>query len=521
MRNIPPFLALAALALFASCKEQITHPTLQADAALAAARDSAIVLAALARRARLAEGGPALVGGTLSDPMVFTAAIDSVEIRLVARECASPSNKVTVTSPDTIILSQYMCQEGAPGSPGYTCWPPIPGICDPVQVPSDTVSIWSLTSGYASGEEVVFDFETGVSGATGEMRVTGAFPFWTVAFEDGFDSDFNDFFLTVTAFGPPFVSLTADTTSLRPWVRRTTMRDEDGTLWQVDERLPEAADILVRTNLGVDTEVNLTALWLPGSGGHDHVQDTLLFDSIPTVVSALSAFTTGAVGRPVSGFFVKGSDSLASVIDTTDQSGNVSVDFVAGFAGGEILIIAVADTLADTLAVTISEPSLTDLSTWAPNDAYFVGGTSDHPQGTNWYVTTAFRDSVAVLLNGLSDPVGGWYPQANDASLPHGGAFTISVVDFTDPYREHRSHAQGVDIDVSFCMASTNGVDPNQADRKNWNTATSSCPTGSQQLDKDEMYRLAQGVGLRVIEEGDHFHLRPMSKLSLPGSEEE
>jgi hypothetical protein len=31
------------------------------------------------------------------------------------------------------------------------------------------------------------------------IRVTGAYPEWTINFEDGFDSDFNDLILTVTA----------------------------------------------------------------------------------------------------------------------------------------------------------------------------------------------------------------------------------------------------------------------------------------------------------------------------------
>ena len=31
------------------------------------------------------------------------------------------------------------------------------------------------------------------------LRVTGAYPSWTVSFEDGYDTDFNDIVLTVTA----------------------------------------------------------------------------------------------------------------------------------------------------------------------------------------------------------------------------------------------------------------------------------------------------------------------------------
>ena len=436
------------------------------------------------------------------------------------------TNTVTVVSPDTVLLSEYMCQEGTSGAPGYDCWPPTDplGSCPaPQQVPSDTISVWRFTSGpYGSGQEVLLDFETGVSGATGQMRIKDNFPVWTVEFEDGFDSDFDDFVLTVTAYGPPFVSLTADTATLKPWIRRTTMQGQDGTIWEVVERPPEVASLLVSTNLGLDEVVTLEAFWLPDSGGHDHVGDTLPFDSIPTVVSALSAFTTGAVGRPVSGFFVRGTDSLASVVDTTDQAGSVSVDFVAGFAGGEVLIVAEADTLVDTLAITVSESDLTDLSSSASTDAYFVGGTSAHPQGTNWYVTPSFGDAVALLVEGMAGTPSGWYPQVNDASLSHGGTFTISPIDFSNPNKKHRSHAQGIDVDLSFCMAQTNGVDPLQSSRQHYDTATKSCPVGTPELDREDVLRLAEFLGLRVIQEKNHYHLRPKSALSIfEGSEEE
>ena len=147
MRITRLLISLGAVGLVAACEEQITRPvemgdvSVLGDVSVMTAADSAVVLAELATRAERGPGGPALVGGTVSDSMVLSATVDSFRIELKSRECASPTNTVTVVSPDTVLLSEHMCQEGTSGAPGYTCWPPDPlgtPMCLPETDPADT-----------------------------------------------------------------------------------------------------------------------------------------------------------------------------------------------------------------------------------------------------------------------------------------------------------------------------------------------------------------------------------------------
>jgi hypothetical protein len=121
---------------------------------------------------------------TLAAPGGFT-------VRLTERECASPTNTVSVIAlSDTTLLSTTMCQE-----------------------PIDTV--WSFPGPYPIATPIKLDFESGVSGATGAMKIEDGYPVWTVTFEDGYDSAFNDFALEVVA--------TVDTTDMK-WVSFSVAR---------------------------------------------------------------------------------------------------------------------------------------------------------------------------------------------------------------------------------------------------------------------------------------------------------
>ena len=173
------FLILGAAVLSVSCDAATLASPPPADPILREARtdaDSALV------RSSLSEGTTA--AAVQSDPMVLESDIEGFTITLENRECASPTNTVSVVSPVTGLLSTTMCQE-------------------PIGTP------WSFSGPFTAGSAIVLDFQSGVSGATGAMIVTGAFPEWTVTFEDGFDADFNDFVLSVVAVTEPGLDCTS------------------------------------------------------------------------------------------------------------------------------------------------------------------------------------------------------------------------------------------------------------------------------------------------------------------------
>ena len=53
---------------------------------------------------------------------------------------------------------------------------------------------------FPAGTTITFSIQPG-RGGTGRVRIQGAFPNWTIEFEDSRDNDFNDIILTVTATG--------------------------------------------------------------------------------------------------------------------------------------------------------------------------------------------------------------------------------------------------------------------------------------------------------------------------------
>jgi hypothetical protein len=341
------------------------------------------------------------------------------------------------------------------------------------------------------------------------------------------------------------LSLTADTTKLHPWIRRTTFVADD-TLFEQDSIRSDTASLTIATMFSgqvpaADQEILLSARFLPGTGGHVHIEDTLYLDSASVVGTEAEGFAWGMIGRPLWGFFRKDTTGLVAVTDTTDAQGVSTVKFAAGFVGGEVAIIAStiwdSVTVADTLVIRITSGPFEDLednSTITANVA-LVGGTVDtvpnpnltlHPQDSIWHATAMFEDSVVALADQMQN--GSMYLQYNDASLPYGGAFTVSpVADATGarveyPWAGHRSHALGVDLDVSACWAATPG-DNGQLNRVSYDPEIEGCPGGAD-VDRETIEETARDYGLRAIVEGNHFHLRPRSFLEfvcLWDSEEE
>lgn len=524
-----PWIVAAAVLTVAvgACREQPTQPNVAepVEVVLTAA-DSAVVLARIAAEgaARGAEGLPrvkdsstrnrglAKYGGTLTDTLEFLADIDSFQIELVDRECAAASNEVSVVSPDSSVLSEWMCQEGAPGLPGQTCWPP-GGGCTPTADPADTMSVWSFTAGYDSGEGVVLDFETGVGGATGEMEVEGSFPEWTVRFEDGFDSDFNDFELEITAFHSDtvfWVQASTDTVFLHPWIPGMTVNGLDQNARAGDTASIEfIAAVWAVANDEVD--VTVEALFLPRTGGHEHQTDTIFLQNIPDAPT--TPFNWGDIGgEPLGGFLERDEQKTSTMAIETD-GGRLSFDFVAGVIGGDLQVVLETEvdntTYSDTLDLRIVVPGLVLPDTTSSAEVYYVGGTAYHDLGDNLYVTPDVADrmdEIATLMAAIA-PQSDYHLQHNDASLPFGGTFTevaIGAGTGARPVSAHKSHALGVDIDIGWCYANASGFDPLETDRIRGTDCSATAAVPEKRLSA-----IARRVGACMkIHAGNHFHIR-------------
>ena len=102
----------------------------------------------------------------------------SFEIELVSTSCTANGNKVVLISPVLDELTNNACDESA----GET---------------------WNFPGPYAAGTELNFRIESFELASPPSLRATGAYPVWTLTFEDGGDSDFNDIILRVTATPVP------------------------------------------------------------------------------------------------------------------------------------------------------------------------------------------------------------------------------------------------------------------------------------------------------------------------------
>ena len=105
---------------------------------------------------------------TLTEPAGF-------KVTLSTGSCDALNTEIRLVSPTTVPLTTDACQE-----PVGTVW----DYSTPIN---------------PAGTEINIEIDSDQFASPPSLRVTGAYPNWTVDFEDGYDTDFNDVVLTVEA----------------------------------------------------------------------------------------------------------------------------------------------------------------------------------------------------------------------------------------------------------------------------------------------------------------------------------
>lgn len=105
---------------------------------------------------------------TLAEPAGF-------KITLTTGSCDALNTEIRLVSPITVPLTTDACRE-----------------------PVGTVWDYS-TPTYQAGTEINIEVDSDQFANPPSLRVTGAFPAWSVEFEDGYDTDFNDVVMNVEA----------------------------------------------------------------------------------------------------------------------------------------------------------------------------------------------------------------------------------------------------------------------------------------------------------------------------------
>lgn len=62
---------------------------------------------------------------------------------------------------------------------------------------------WSFPGPFTAGTHVAMEVVSNVRNNPPSLRVTGSYPTWHAVFEDGYDNDFNDLFMTIQADSAP------------------------------------------------------------------------------------------------------------------------------------------------------------------------------------------------------------------------------------------------------------------------------------------------------------------------------
>ena len=100
------------------------------------------------------------------------------EVKLISTSCQASGNKIRLVAPTTSTLTTDAC--------------------------SETIGrVWNFLGPYAAGTQIDFQIESHLLATPPAFRAAGAYPQWTLTFEDGGDSDFNDIVLQVTAIPVP------------------------------------------------------------------------------------------------------------------------------------------------------------------------------------------------------------------------------------------------------------------------------------------------------------------------------
>lgn len=413
--------------------------------------DSAKVRAGLAPTTPPADrGGPLMAPpaeGTSSDPLVLDS-VGGFEIELDARECAAPNVELWVISPVEELLTATACQETV----GTT---------------------WTTAGPFEAGTEVVLHVVPNFGGAPGAFIESGSYPNWSVRVEAGFDFDFNDLELLVSATAPDTVfgmTLTPSATVAHPWIPEMTINglDQDPRPGDTISLTAFAAVWTIPEN---EVDVSVTAEFLANdSAGHAHQTTRVAFTDVPDAQSGFPDFGD-LVGNPWTGFF-RFESADYDTFEAETASGALAFEFIAGSVSGDVQVIAstTVDSVlyADTVDIRIQVPDLVN-DTLYVGDAYFIGGTTAHALGPNLHVTQSVALRMQQIALAMAGEEPGFYVQHNDASLPWGGTFTVLPTGQgtgANPLAGgHRSHALGQDIDIAWCYTDVAGFDPSEDDR--------------------------------------------------------
>ncbi len=97
-------------------------------------------------------------------------------VTLVSHDCYAKGNTIRLTLPIDSILTADGCHE-------------VVG------------QVWDFPGPFTPGTKVGMEVVSSVGGDPPSLLITGAYPTWTATFEDGYDADFNDLIMTISA-GP-------------------------------------------------------------------------------------------------------------------------------------------------------------------------------------------------------------------------------------------------------------------------------------------------------------------------------
>ena len=99
-------------------------------------------------------------------------------ITLVSTSCLAPGNTILLISPESDELTDDACYEGA----GKT---------------------WEYNDAYEAATQLDFRIVSAQAPNPPRFLASGSYPNWTLTFEDGYDTDFDDIVLQVTATPVP------------------------------------------------------------------------------------------------------------------------------------------------------------------------------------------------------------------------------------------------------------------------------------------------------------------------------
>ena len=114
-------------------------------------------------------------GGQTSTCTLTLTAPAGYKITLASRSCDAINNQIRLTSPITATITPDACRE-----PLGTVW----DYSTPIN---------------PAGTQIAIEVDSDQFANPPGLHVEGSYPSWTVSFEDGYDTDFNDLVLTVTA----------------------------------------------------------------------------------------------------------------------------------------------------------------------------------------------------------------------------------------------------------------------------------------------------------------------------------